>query len=47
MAGERVFEGLPASVSPITSDLPAAKSGQETSGIPIPLDFLPCNVLYY
>lgn len=45
MAGERVFEGLPASVSPITGDLPAAKSGQETSGIP--LDFLPCNVLYY
>lgn len=36
MAGERVFEGLPASVSPITGDLPAAKSGQETSGIPIP-----------
>lgn len=35
MAGERVFEGLPASVSPITGDLPAAKSGQETSGIPI------------
>ena len=28
MAGERVFEGLPASVSPITGDLPAAKSGQ-------------------
>lgn len=40
MAGERVFEGLPASVSPITGDLPAAKSGQETSGIPItPLTF--------
>ena len=35
MDGERVSEGLPASVSPITGDLPAAKSCQEASGIPI------------
>lgn len=35
MAGERVSEGLPASVSPITSNLPAEKSFQEASGIPI------------
>lgn len=35
MAGERIFEGLPASVSPITGDLPAEKSFQEASGIPI------------
>ena len=32
MAGEQVFR---LSVSPITGDLPAAKSCQEASGIPI------------